>query len=41
MNVHLEDKRVRIAAFDWLDDQVRHYGDVLPRSLLAQVNYVL
>ena len=34
--MHLEDKRVRIAAFDWLDEQVRHYGDVLPRSLLAQ-----
>lgn len=27
--------RVRIAAFDWLLDQVRRYGDVLPRNILA------
>ena len=36
MSVHLEDKRVRIVAFDWLDEQVRHYGDVLPHGLLVQ-----
>jgi len=36
MSVHLEDKKLRNAAFDWLDEQVRHYGDVLPQSLLTQ-----
>jgi len=30
------DQRVRIAAFDWLDEQVGIHGDVLPRSILAQ-----
>jgi putative restriction endonuclease len=30
------DQRVRIAAFNWLDEQVGIHGDVLPRSLLAQ-----
>jgi HNH endonuclease len=30
------DKRVRIAAFNWLDEQVGIHGDVLPRSILAQ-----
>lgn len=32
----LFDARVRTAAFDWLTDQVRLHGDVLPRELLAQ-----
>ncbi len=36
MRVHLEDKKIRVAAFDWLDEQVRHYGDVLLRGLLVQ-----
>ncbi len=31
-----EDARVRRAAFEWLEDQVRLHGDVLPRPLLAQ-----
>jgi putative restriction endonuclease len=30
------DRRVRLAAFNWLTDQVRIQGDVLPRSLLAE-----
>ena len=30
------DQRVRIAAFNWLDEQVGIHGDVLPRSLLAK-----
>ena len=30
------DQRVRIAAFNWLDEQVSIHGDVLPRSILAQ-----
>ena len=30
------DLRVRLAAFDWLREQVEVHGDVLPRSLLAQ-----
>ena len=30
------DRRVRLAAFHWLTDQVRIQGDVLPRSILAQ-----
>jgi putative restriction endonuclease len=30
------DRRVRLAAFTWLADQVRIQGDVLPRSLLAE-----
>ena len=29
------DHQVRIAAFKWLEEQVRIHGDVLPRSLLA------
>ncbi len=32
----LDDKRVRIAAFQWLAEQVNLHGDVLPRALLAQ-----
>lgn len=32
----LDDKRVRLAAFQWLSEQVAIHGDVLPRSLLAQ-----
>ena len=30
----LDDKRVRLAAFQWLEDQVAARGDVLPRTLL-------
>ena len=30
------DHRVRIAAFNWLDEQVSIHGDVLARSILAQ-----
>lgn len=30
------DAAVRRAAFNWLEDQVRLHGDVLPRTLLAQ-----
>ena len=30
------DRKVRIAAFDWLDEQVNIHGDVLPRSVLSQ-----
>jgi len=31
----LDDKRVRLAAFQWLDEQVAIHGDVLPWSLLS------
>jgi HEAT repeat protein len=30
------DQEVRIAAFNWLDEQVSIHGDVLPRSILVQ-----
>ena len=30
------DQRVRIAALNWLDEQVGIHGDVLPRSILSQ-----
>jgi len=30
------DLQVRIAAFNWLSEQVNSYGDVLPRKLLEQ-----
>lgn len=30
------DRRVRLAAFNWLGEQLRIHGDVLPRSILAQ-----
>jgi putative restriction endonuclease len=30
----LDDKRVRLAAFRWLEDQVKIHGDVLPRPIL-------
>jgi putative restriction endonuclease len=30
------DLRVRLAAFEWLKEQVELHGDVLPRSLLEQ-----
>ena len=36
MPVRLDDKRVRLAAFEWLAEQVHIYGDVLPRTILAQ-----
>lgn len=31
-----QDASVRKAAFDWLEAQQRHHGDVLPRNVLAQ-----
>jgi len=34
--MHLDDKKVRLAAFDWLDQQIRIHGDVLPRTLLLK-----
>jgi len=34
MATHLDDKRVRLAAFRWLDEQVARHGEVLPRGLL-------
>ena len=30
------DQKVRIAAFNWLEEQVAIHGDVLPRSILAE-----
>jgi putative restriction endonuclease len=30
------DLQVRLAAFDWLSEQVNLHGDVLPRKLLEQ-----
>ena len=33
---YLDDKKVRLAAFDWLDQQIRIHGDVLPRTLLLE-----
>ncbi len=30
------DLQVRLAAFNWLSEQVNTYGDVLPRQLLQQ-----
>lgn len=30
------DLQVRLAAFDWLSEQVNSHGDVLPRKLLEQ-----
>ena len=37
MNTNLQqDVAVRQAAFNWLESQVRLYGDVLPRTLLTQ-----
>jgi putative restriction endonuclease len=35
MSEHLDDKRVRLAAFKWLEQQVDLHGDVLPRGLLS------
>lgn len=32
------DQRVRLAAFDWLSEQVAIHGDVLPRSILLEQN---
>jgi putative restriction endonuclease len=34
MPSHLDDKRVRLAAFRWLEQQVAQHGDVLARGLL-------
>ncbi|MHB8860059.1 MAG: HNH endonuclease [Thermoleophilia bacterium] len=34
--MYLDDKKVRLAAFDWLDQQIRIHGDVLPRTLLLE-----
>jgi len=36
MEAEVQDQRVRAAAFEWLAEQVRIHGDVLPRRLLAQ-----
>lgn len=36
MPERLEDKKVRLAAFNWLAEQVKLRGDVLPRGLLAR-----
>jgi putative restriction endonuclease len=36
MDAAQRDRRVRFAAFDWLADQVRIHGDVLPRNVLAE-----
>ena len=36
MPERLDDKRVRLAAFRWLEEQVARHGDVLPRSLLIR-----
>jgi putative restriction endonuclease len=30
------DQQIRLAAFDWLSSQVAFYGDILPRTVLAQ-----
>jgi hypothetical protein len=30
------DQKVRITAFNWLEEQVAVHGDVLPRSILAR-----
>jgi len=30
------DRKVRLTAFNWLDEQVSIHGDVLPRSVLSQ-----
>ncbi len=30
------DTRIRMAAFEWLEEQTSRYGDVLPRTLLAE-----
>jgi putative restriction endonuclease len=30
------DQRVRLAAFDWLSNQIKVHGDVIPRSVLAK-----
>jgi hypothetical protein len=30
------DQKVRLAAFKWLEEQVRIHGDVLPRSILSE-----
>jgi len=35
MPKHLDDKRVRLAAFKWLKEQVDRHGDVLSRGLLS------
>ena len=29
------DQRVRLAAFDWLSNQIKVHGDVIPRAILA------
>jgi len=35
MPERLDDKRVRLAAFKWLEEQVNRHGEVLPRGLLS------
>ncbi|MBE0429702.1 MAG: HNH endonuclease [Thermoleophilia bacterium] len=34
--MYLDDKRVRLAAFDWLNQQISLHGEVLPRALLQK-----
>ncbi len=34
--MHLDDTRVRTAAFDWLAAQIRIYGEMLPHSILLK-----
>lgn len=34
--MRLDDKKVRLAAFNWLDQQIRIHGDILPRTLLLE-----
>lgn len=34
--MYLDDKRVRLAAFEWLDQQIRIHAEVLPRSILLE-----
>lgn len=29
-------QRVRLAAFDWLSNQIKVHGDVIPRAILAK-----
>lgn len=36
MSMMNTDEKIRIAAFDWLHNQVGIHGDVLPRTLLEQ-----
>lgn len=39
--MYLDDKKVRLAAFEWLSAQVRIYGDVLPRRPLLEEGFYI